>query len=69
MTMREDDKLLMELATPSNVEQAMRLLRHPLVQALEFCEAETARTGSEFYRRLAGSLRKAHAELVATGRA
>lgn len=67
--MNEDDKLLMELATPANVEQAMRLLRHPLVQALEFCEAETARTGSEFYRRLAGSLRKAHSELVATGRA
>lgn len=67
--MNGDDKLLMELATPCNVEHAMRLLRHPLVQALEFCEAETTRTGSEFYRRLAGSLRKAHSELVATGRA
>lgn len=67
--MNGDDKMLMELATLTNVEQAMRLLRHPLVQALEFCEAETARTGSEFYRRLAGSLRKAHSELVATGRA
>lgn len=64
-----DDKLLMELATPASVDEALRLLRHPLVQALEFCEAETARTGSEFYRRLAGSLRKAHSELVSTGRA
>lgn len=69
MSTNNDDKLLMELATPANVEQAMRLLRHPLVQALEFCEAEAARTGSEFYRRLAGSIRKAHSELVSTGRA
>ena len=62
----DDDALVMELATPTNVEQACRLLRHPLVQALEFCES---RSSDEFYRRLAGSIRKAYQIEISEGRA
>ena len=61
-----DDALIMELATPGNVDEACRLLRHPLLQALEFCEA---RSSDEFYRRLAGSIHKAYQIEINEGRA
>jgi hypothetical protein len=66
--MNANDKLIMELATPSNPDEAARMLRHPLAQALEFCEARAAQ-GDEFYRRLAGSIRKAHQMEIDNGRA
>lgn len=53
--MNRDDALLMALATPSNPEEAARLLTHPLEQALAYCNARDG----EFWQRLAGSLRKA----------
>lgn len=61
-----NDNLLIELATPTNADEAARLLRHPLAQALEFCEA---RSNDEFYRRLAGNIRKAYQMEIATGHA
>ena len=66
--MNDDEKLLIELATPVDVDGACRLLRHPLVQALEFADSRAAR-GDEFYRRLAGSLRKAYQVEIDAGRA
>lgn len=65
MSRAQDDALLMALATPSNPDEAARLLTHPIEQALQFSDARAARmsnTGhadAEFWRRLAGSLRKA----------
>jgi hypothetical protein len=55
-----DTDLLVSLATPNEAA------RHPLLAALAFCEA---RQDDEFFRRLAGSLRKAHALEVVAGRA
>lgn len=59
--MNRDDALLMALATPTNADEAARLLQHPIRQALAFSEARMAAPGpdAEFWRRLAGSLRKA----------
>lgn len=54
--MHHDDKLLMKLAAPANPQEAARLLEHPILQALRYSEA---RADHEFWRRLAGSLRKA----------
>jgi len=64
--MSADDKLIMDLATPDNVDAAIRLLRHPLESALEFC---VARDADEFFRRLAGSIRKAYQSEIDAGRA
>lgn len=57
---RKDDALLITLATPSNADDAARLLTHPIEQALSYCNArELDPVHGEFWRRLAGSLRKA----------
>lgn len=64
--MNEDEALLIALATPAGIDDALNLLEHPLLKAAKFCEA---RTHVEFYRRLAGSLRKAYQMEVDSGRA
>lgn len=68
--MNADDKLLIELATPASLEEAERMLRHPLAQALDFCEARTTtRDNRDKWHRLAGSIRKAYQEEIDTGHA
>ena len=64
------DKLLIDLATPANAEEAARMLSHPLVQAFEFCDARaTTRDNADRWHRLAGTLRSMYRQEVSAGRA
>lgn len=61
--MNADDKLLMELATPASIEDAMITIEarnDPCAYFLKYCEAkQRGGIDAEFWRRLAGSVRKA----------
>lgn len=69
--MNDDDKLIMELATPASVEHALQLLEHPFLKAAKLCETRSRldHARAEFWRRLAGSIRKAYQIEVDTGHA
>jgi hypothetical protein len=61
--MNGDDRLLIELATPASLDDALITLEarnDPCAYFLKYCEArqDHAQHG-EFFRRLAGSVRKA----------
>lgn len=59
------DRLLIDLATPANADEAARMLAHPLAQALAFCDARaTTRDNNDRWHRLAGNLRKAYRDVA-----
>lgn len=64
------DRLLIDLATPANADEAARMLAHPLAQAFAFCDARaTTRDNADKWHRLGGSIRRAYHDEVAAGRA
>lgn len=62
--MTEDEQLLFDLATPASLGDALATIEarfNPLQHAARYCDAKQRidQRNAEFWRRLAGSLRKA----------